>query len=184
MQPPFTASLFWRLVKAAALVGHTRSTSQNGWHTEAFNVKRLMVLISALLVSSTPASARDILYLKCNVTSDFLISDLATSKVVDNRSIDDISILKIDLKASTAHDTRSEQAIGIVITKKVALIAQRINDNEIQLNDDGNIHLIPPYPLSGTGKAVYKFKNQKADYAYQGSCTEASSSAFYEALNQ
>ena len=147
-------------------------------------MKRLLLLISTLMVSSTQASARDILYLKCKVTSDFLITDLTTSQVVDDRSIDDTSILKIDLKASTAHDTRSEEAIDIIIKRKMALMPQRINEDEIQLEDDGRLHLIPPYPLSGTGKGVYKLKNQKVNYAYQGSCIEVDSSEFDKALNQ
>ena len=36
VQPPFTTSLFWRLVEAAVLVGHTPVHSQTGWHTEPF----------------------------------------------------------------------------------------------------------------------------------------------------
>ena len=86
-------------------------------------MKRLMLLISALMVSSTQASARDILYFKCRITSDLLISDIDTSKVVDDRTIVDISILKIDFKAGTAQDARSEQSIDIVIKRKTALIA-------------------------------------------------------------
>ena len=140
--------------------------------------------ISIPFILTTPAFSKDTLYLKCKVTSDFLITDLATSKVVDDRSIDDISILKIDLKARTAHDTRSEEAIDIIIKRKMAFIAQRINDDEIKLNDDGSLHLTPPYPLSGTGEAVYKFKNRKAGYTYQGSCNRIDSSMFNEALNQ
>ena len=147
-------------------------------------MKRLLLLISALMVSSTQASARDILYLKCKVTSEFLVSDLTTSKVVEDRTIDDISILKIDFKASTAHDARSEEALGIFIKRKMAVMPQRINEDEIQLEDDGRLHLIPPYPLSGTGKGVYKPKNQKVDYAYQGSCIEVDSSEFDKVLNQ
>ena len=76
-----------------------------------------------------------------------MITDLTTFQVVDDRSIDDTSILKIDLKASTANDTRSEEAIDNIIKRKTAFIAQRINDNEIKLNDGGGLHLIPPYPL-------------------------------------
>jgi len=63
-------------------------------------------------------------------------------------------------------------------------MAQRINDNEVKLNDDGSLHLIPPYPLSGTGGAVYKSKNRKANYTYRGSCNGIDSSRFNEALNQ
>ena len=136
------------------------------------------------MVSSTQASARDILCLKCRVTSDFLISDIATSKVVDDRTIDDISILKIDFKASTAHDARSKEAADIVIEGKMALIEQRIDDDEIKLNDDGGLHLIPPYPLSGAVKGIYKSKNQKVNSTYQGSCIEVDASVFDKALNQ
>ena len=113
-----------------------------------------------------------------------LVSDLTTSKVVEDRTIDDISILKIDFKASTAHDARSEEALDIVIKRKTALMPQRINEDKIQFEDDGRLHLIPPYPLSGTGKVVYKSKNQKADYVYQGSCIEVDASAFDKILNQ
>ena len=34
IQPSLTTSLFWRLVKAAVLVGRNASFSQTGWHTE------------------------------------------------------------------------------------------------------------------------------------------------------
>ena len=146
-------------------------------------MKRILI-ISIPFIMITPAFSKDTLYLKCNVTSDFLITDLTTSQVVDDRRIYDTSILKIDLKASTALDTRSEEAIDIVIKRKMAFIAQRINDNEIKLNDDGSLHLIPPYPLSGTGEAVYKSKNRKANYTYRGSCNGIDSSRFNEALNQ
>ena len=106
-------------------------------------MKRILI-ISIPFIMITPAFSKDTLYLKCNVTSDFLITDLTTSQVVAYRSIDDTSILKIDLKASTAHDTRSEEAIDIIIKRKMAFMAQRINDNEVKLNDDGSLHLIPP----------------------------------------
>ena len=42
IQPPLTTSLLWRLVEAAVLVGHTPVLSQTGWHTEAFEAKRLL----------------------------------------------------------------------------------------------------------------------------------------------
>ena len=146
-------------------------------------IKRLL-LITTIFLATPPAFSKDILYLKCKVTSDFLIADLATSKVVDDRTIEDISILKIDFKASTAHDARSKEAADIVIEGKMALIEQRIDDDEIKLNDDGGLHLIPPYPLSGAVKGIYKSKNQKVNSTYQGSCIEVDASVFDKALNQ
>jgi len=43
VQPPLTTSLLWRLVEAAFLVGYSPVPSQTGWHTESFNVKRLLL---------------------------------------------------------------------------------------------------------------------------------------------
>ena len=55
IQPPFTTSLFWRIVKAAVLVGHTRSTSQTGWHTEPLDLKRLLLLLFLFWVPAAHA---------------------------------------------------------------------------------------------------------------------------------
>ena len=57
IQPPLTTSLFWRLVKAAVLVGHTTVLSLTGWHTEPCAMKRLLLLLTPLLVSANPVSA-------------------------------------------------------------------------------------------------------------------------------
>ena len=61
VQPPLNNSLFWRLVEAAVLVGHTSITSQTGWDTEPFNVKRLLLL--SLLCLAPGSQAMD--YVQC-----------------------------------------------------------------------------------------------------------------------
>jgi len=60
-------------------------------------MKRILAITSPFFLT-TPAFSEDILYLKCEVTTNLLISNLATSKTVEDRTIEDISILKIDLK--------------------------------------------------------------------------------------
>ena len=57
IQPPLTTSLLWGLVEAAVLVGHTPVLSQTGWHTEPCAMKRLLLLLTPLLVSANPVSA-------------------------------------------------------------------------------------------------------------------------------
>ena len=51
IQPPLITSLFWRLVKAAVLVGHTPVHSQTEWHTEPSEVKRLLMVLLLLPLS-------------------------------------------------------------------------------------------------------------------------------------
>ena len=77
----------------------------------------------------------------------------------------------------------SPEAHDILIQGYRALIAQRINDDEVKFYDDGNLCLSSPYSLSGEGKAIYKSKNQKASYSYQGPCIEVEASEFNETLN-
>ena len=61
VQTSLTTSLFWRLVKAAVLVGQTSIASQTGWHAEPFNVKRLLLL--SLFCLAPGSHAMD--YVKC-----------------------------------------------------------------------------------------------------------------------
>ena len=61
VQPPFTTSLFWRLVKAAVLVGYTSITSQTEWHAGTFALKRLLLL--SLLCLAPGSQAMD--YVQC-----------------------------------------------------------------------------------------------------------------------
>ena len=55
IQPTFTTSLFWRLVKAAVLIGHTSIRSQTGWHAETFDMKRRLLLLLLCLAPGSHA---------------------------------------------------------------------------------------------------------------------------------
>ena len=61
VQPPFTTSHFWRLVKAAVLVGQTSIASQTGWQAETFALKRLLLI--SLLCLAPGSQAMD--YVQC-----------------------------------------------------------------------------------------------------------------------
>ena len=63
VQPPLTTSLFWRLVEAAVLVGHTRSASQTGLQAKTFALKRLLLI--SLLCLAPGSQAMD--YVQCEV---------------------------------------------------------------------------------------------------------------------
>ena len=63
IQPPFTTSLFWRLVKAAVLVWHTPVLNQTGWQAETFALKRLLLI--SLLCLAPGSQAMD--YVQCEV---------------------------------------------------------------------------------------------------------------------
>ena len=145
---------------------------------------KLHALFGALLVSASPAIADDYLYLRCKTSVDLVNTNSTTSKITEDRTMDDISILKVDFKMKTILDSRSEGPLGIEIQDKILKIPQRINDKELELEDIGRIELTSPYTLSGKGTAIYKSKNQTSTYSYEGLCKEVDASVFKSALKE
>ena len=107
-----------------------------------------------------------------------------TSKITEDRAIDDIAIIKVDFKMKTIFDSRSEGPLDIAIQDKILTIPQRINDRELKLEDIGRIELTSPYTLSGKGTAIYKSKNQALTYSHEGLCKEVDASVFESALKE
>ena len=62
---------------------------------------KLHALFGALLVSASPAIADDYLYLRCKTSVDLVNTNSITSKITEDRIIDDIAILKVDFKMKT-----------------------------------------------------------------------------------
>ena len=146
---------------------------------------KLLPLIGALLLSASPAAAGDYLYLRCKSTAELVTTNTKSSKILDDRTIDDIALLKIDFKQKTVLDSRSEAALGYTLQNKTMTIIQRIDDDETILNGVDKIELMPPYSWSGSGTIILKSKNVTRNYSYEeGSCEEIDASVFDEALRQ
>mgnify|MGYP001199403091 FL=1 len=145
---------------------------------------KLPIFLGALLLSASPAVADDYLYLRCKASVDLVNTNSATSKITEDRTIDDIAILKVDFKMKTILDSRSEGPLNVSIQDKMLSIPQRIDNKELKLDDIGKIKLTPPYTLSGRGTAIYKSKNQTSTYSYEGPCKEIDASVFEEALKE
>ena len=146
---------------------------------------KLLPLIGALLLSASPAAAGDYLYLRCRCSADIVTTESKSYKILDDRTIDDIALLKIDFKQKTVLDSCSEAALGYTLQNKTMTIIQRIDDDETILNGVDKIELMPPYSWSGSGTIILKSKNVTRNYSYEeGSCEEIDASVFDEALRQ
>ena len=87
---------------------------------------KYLPILGALLLSASPAVADDLLYLRCKQSVDMVITDLITSKIVEDRTIDDISILKIDFSKKTMHDSRAGVTVNFALKSKIATIIQKL----------------------------------------------------------
>ncbi|WP_114992804.1 hypothetical protein [Synechococcus sp. UW179A] len=145
---------------------------------------KLPTLLGSLLLSASSAIADDFLYLRCKLSVDMVITNPATSETVEDRTMEDISTLKINFAKKTILDSRSEGTLDIAIQDKILTIPQRIDDKKLKLIDIGKIKLTPPYLMSGKGTAIYKSKNQTSTYSYEGLCKEVDASVFEKALKE
>ncbi|KZR91174.1 hypothetical protein [Synechococcus sp. MIT S9508] len=145
---------------------------------------KYLPILGALLLSASPAIADDLLYLRCKQSVDIVITDLITSEIVEDRTIDDISILKIDFSKKTMHDSRAGLTVNFALKNKIATIIQKVDDDEVKVDDVTKIKLSPPYLNSSTGTGIVKAKNQSSTYRAEGVCEEVDASAWNESFKQ
>ena len=146
-------------------------------------MKSLLVL-SALLLSASPAVADDFIYLRCETMQNLTYSNSKTSKILDNRRMSAVNILQVDLKKKTLFDTRSTRPIDVTI--QGANLSWRNAFNTIKSGQDvsGKINLVPPYHFSSGGVVTDKNNNINLTFSEEGSCAKIDASEFEEALNQ
>ena len=113
-----------------------------------------------------------------------VITDLITSKIVAARTIDDISILKIDFSKKTMHDSRAGLTVNFELKNKIATIIQKVDDDEVKLDDVTKIKLSPPYSNSSTGTGILKAKNQSSTHRAEGICEEVDASVWNKSLKE
>ena len=145
---------------------------------------RTVPLIGAVLISASPSAAGDYLYLRCKYSVDIVTTNTKTSKINEDRTIDDRALIKIDFNKKTVLDARSPAALGFTLQNKTMTIIQKIDDDETKLNGVDTMELVPPYSTSGSGTAILKSKNVTRTYSYEGSCEEIDASVFDEALRK
>jgi len=145
---------------------------------------KYLPILGALLLSASPAVADDFLYLRCKQSVDMVITDLTTSKIVEDRTIDDISILKIDFSKKTMHDSRAKLTVNFALKNKIATIIQKVDDDEVKLDDVTKIKLSPPYSNSSTGTGILKAKNQSSTHRAEGKCEEVDASVWNKSFKE
>ena len=145
---------------------------------------KYLPILGALLLSASPAVADDFLYLRCTQSVDMIITDLITSKIVEDRTMDDISILEIDFSKKTMHDSRAGLTVNFALKNKIAIIIQKVDDDEVKLDDVTKIKLFSPYSNSSTGTGILKAKNQSSTHRAEGECEEVDASAWNKSFKE
>ena len=121
---------------------------------------KLAILLGALVLSASPAIADDFVYLRCNASVDILITDSTTSKIIEEKTVDDIAIIKIDFINKTILDARSEGPLSFKLRNNIMNVLTDSDDNRYKINDVFKLNLTSPISYSQRGAVVFKPKNE------------------------
>jgi len=145
---------------------------------------RSLLVLGALLLSASPAFANDYLYFRCNQSGDFFTTNSTTSKIIEDRHLEDIAYIKVDFKKKTVLDTRSAGPLSFTVQNNIMTVLTKSDDDELKINDVVKMNLLPPYPISSNGTIVFKNMNRTNTHRTIGTCEEIDASVFEEALKQ
>ena len=147
-------------------------------------MKKPSILLGALILSASPASADDYLYLRCKASVDIVTTNSTTSKIIEKKKVNDIAIIKIDFIKKTILDTRSEGPLSFKLRNNIMNTLTNSDDHQYKINDDFKLNLTPPISYSQRGTVVFKLKNETYAHSSKGSCEEVDASVFEKALSQ
>ena len=145
---------------------------------------KLPILITALLLSASPAVSNDYLYLRCKKSDDIVITNSSTSRIIGKRTKDVSSIFKIDLTKKTLTDARVGYPKSFTVQNKTIFITYKVDNDQLKSSDIFKLNLMPPYSISSKGTAIVKTMNKSLTTRGEGSCEEVDLSVFEKALNQ
>ena len=126
--------------------------------------------------------ADDFVYLRCKKSDDIVITNSATSNIIDKRTKDDSSILKIDLTKKTLADARARFPLSFTVQNKTIIATYKVDNDELKSDDMFKLNLIPPYSISSKGTAIVKTMNRSLTSRGEGSCEEVDASVFEKVM--
>ena len=140
--------------------------------------------LGALILSASPSVANDLLYLRCKKSDDIVITNSATSKIIEKRTKLDTSVLKIDLTKKTLTDARARFPLSFTVQNKIIIAIYKVDNDELKSSDIFKLNLIPPYSISAKGTAIVKAMNRSLTSRGEGSCEEVDASAFEKVMKE
>ncbi len=131
-----------------------------------------------------PAVANNLLYLRCRKSDHIVITNTVTSKIIEERTKDDTSILKINLIKKTLADARAGHPLSFTVQNKLITATFKVDNDELKSDDIFKLNLMPPYLITAKGTAIVKTMNRSLTSRGEGSCEEVDASVFEKVMKE
>ena len=144
---------------------------------------KYLTLLSALLLSATPAIADDFLYLRCDTKFSKISKDLRANKIIEIDEGADVLHSKVDLinsRVMTAEDDAEWEEVEIV--NGVYSVGEEKLVDGVTLSTSMFLQVDPPGQM--TVNVLSRDDNSSVSFKVTGMCKEVEASVFEKALNQ
>ncbi len=145
---------------------------------------KCLLALGALLLSASPAVANNLLYLRCRKSDHIVITNTVTSKIIEERTKDDTSILEINLTKKTLTDARAGYPLSFTVQNKLITATFKVDNDELKSDDIFQLNLISPYLITAKGTAIVKTMNRSLTSRGEGSCEEVDASVFEKVMKE
>ncbi len=145
-------------------------------------MKRLSNLLSALLLSASPAVANDFVYLECETKSVATTKDLKSNQIMKREEATETTHHKVDLENSRTASAKEPEWEEVKIVDGVGVLDEELSENGFNISMKGSWQIVPPGRLTGDGL----FSNDviTETFKVRGMCKASDASVFEKALNQ
>ena len=144
---------------------------------------KYLPLLSALLLSATPAIADDFLYLRCDTKFSKISKDLSANKIIEIDEGADVLHSKVDLinsRVMTAEDDAEWEEVEIV--NGVYSVGEEKLVDGVTLSTSMFLQVDPPGKM--TVNVLSRDDNSSVSFKVTGMCKEVDASVFEKALKE
>ena len=141
---------------------------------------KYLPLLSALLLSATPAIADDFLYLRCDTKFSKISKDLRANKIIEIDEGADVLHSKVDLinsRVMTAEGDAEWEEVEIV--NGVYSVDEETLENGVTLSMSMSLQVNPPGQM--TVNVLSRDDKSSVSFKVTGMCKEVDASVFEEA---
>ena len=144
---------------------------------------KYLPLLSALLLSATPAIADDFLYLRCDTKFSKISKDLRANKIIEIDEGADVLHSKVDLinsRVMTAEDDAEWEEVEII--NGVYSVGEEKLVDGVTLSTSMFLQVDPPGKM--TVNVLSRDDNSSVSFKVTGMCKEVDASVFEKALKE
>ena len=144
-------------------------------------MKRLSILLGALLLSASPAIADDFVYLKCVTKVTIARKDLKSNKITKREETETEHVM-VNLTKSLTLTANNPTWKEDKIVNGVAIIEEDRSENGFYLSMKATMQIVPPGPM--TGDAIQRNDDFSETFKARGMCKGIDESEFEKALKE